>query len=822
MILTGLFSGHVYSTNKIGDKEFINISKADSVWLSNLPFWNAAVPLKSPLPAAVNNSVHPWFRPLYVQSSVECGQYSGIAFNFCYEIDYRRGLPANQPENQYPAFYTFNFMNEGTAWHGVSYRHSFEIARSNGHPNAVDYGNEEENKTYWMSGYEKYYNGMHNKLREVFQIRVNTEDGLEQLKRWLADHGNNEPYGGLASFYSASPWNPVLLPAGTPEGGKHVITAFAGVPNHACTIVGYNDSIRYDFNQDGLYTVDIDINGDNIVDLRDREIGGLLFTDSYNGGTAWADSGFCYMMYKTLAESVSNGGIWNHSVHIVTVNENYSPKLTVRANISCNCRKLITVKAGISTDPDANYPEYVLGFPLFDYQGGCLPMGGNFPNAESLEIGLDFTPLLGHIQPGNPTRLFLIVTEDDPQGYGSGSISGVKWHFYGDSPFTVEAEEPYVAIQNNATTRVSAVATFNTNNPVISNLPLPVAQTGKDFQYTLTAEGGTPPYRWDLVMPYSFVEPVQKPSGTFTPISFQDTLHGLAELPLPFPVSFFGNDYDTLYVHTDGFVMFDNQEYPWPYLYDEPLMIQKTRIIAPLLSPWLYLKNESGDRVEYLLTEDKILVQWHVHLQNQPDEPLVFSLLIRNDGAIGFYYDAIPDLSRRVWASGISEGDGTNYYITETGAGKPFPEENLFLFPQELPSGMKITPDGTLSCTPQHVWNNFPVEVVLTDNDWIQTRNKVYFTAAVAGITDQTGSGMFSAGPVPAKDFITLRKLAPGTGHGEVTLFTADGQRILKTHISFEPDNKVLIPLSRIEPGVYLIVFDNGSRLWSQKLIIRR
>jgi hypothetical protein len=41
------------------------------------------------------------------------------------------------------------------------------------------------------------------------------------------------------------------------------------------TYIGYDDSIRFDYNNDGRFTNDIDINGDRVVDMRDWEIGGL-------------------------------------------------------------------------------------------------------------------------------------------------------------------------------------------------------------------------------------------------------------------------------------------------------------------------------------------------------------------------------------------------------------------------------------------------------------------------------------------------------------------------------------------------------------------
>ncbi len=270
------------------------LSMKDSIQMVRLPeLYYDAKTLKKLLPSELNNSTQPYFMPIFEQVSLECGQQSGISYTFGYEWNYRNGTFADIPENQFPTHFTFNFMNGGYGWTGVSYMHSFEIAKVNGHPSVEEYGGMNgDDETRWMSGYDSYYNGMSNKIEEIYQIKVGTPEGLLVLKNWLHNHLNDEEVGGIASFYSANPWNPTTLPAGTPEAGKHVITLFPGIAGHANTIVGYHDSIRYDYNQDGQYTNHIDINNDGEVNLKDWEIGGLLITEGYNGGVNWADSSF--------------------------------------------------------------------------------------------------------------------------------------------------------------------------------------------------------------------------------------------------------------------------------------------------------------------------------------------------------------------------------------------------------------------------------------------------------------------------------------------------------------------------------------------------
>ena len=45
---------------------------------------------------------------------------------------------------------------------------------------------------------------------------------------------------------------------------------------HALTVIGYDDEIGVDLNNDGEITNDIDINGDDVVDMGDWEMGALI------------------------------------------------------------------------------------------------------------------------------------------------------------------------------------------------------------------------------------------------------------------------------------------------------------------------------------------------------------------------------------------------------------------------------------------------------------------------------------------------------------------------------------------------------------------
>ncbi|MCB2218807.1 MAG: T9SS type A sorting domain-containing protein [Bacteroidetes bacterium] len=789
------------------------------------------ISFKADLPDQINNATQPYFRPLYPQESIECGQYSGIAFNFCYEINYQRNLPANVPENQYPTHYTFNFMNGGWGWQGVSYHHSLEIARANGHPNIIDYGGNYENgPSMWMSGYEKYYHGMFNKVDNIYQIPVGTPEGLLVLKNWLHNHLDGSDVGGIASFYSSSPWNPVTLPPGTPEGGKHVITGFVGPVGHAATITGYNDSIRFDYNQDGLFTNDIDINDDGIVDMRDWEIGGLLFTDSYINGLNWADSGFCYMMYKTLAERPENGGIWNHVVHVVKVQEDYAPLITMKAKVRHTCRNRIKISAGVASDPDAVYPEKILNFPIFNYQGGCQYMQGGWGgDSISLELGLDITPLLSYIESGEMSRFFLLINEDDPDGWGSGELEFFSLIDYTNGQINYSDTQNYGPLVQNGLTLASVNATIDFNELDISTPNIPAALTGEPYEYQLEAQGGKPLYQWDLIRHYGQThETFDFPTINGEALQFEDTIHATIPQKLDFDFPFYGKSYDSVYIHTDGFLMFDSQQYPWPYMHDEELMIRKSSSIAPFLNVYLYIKESAGNGIWYEGDETKAAFRWHMSSDKLQSNDVEFAVFLYPSGEIEFYYGAQELFVDHNWGAGISMGDDLNYALATISNQQKLPVNKKIKFnPSPLPNGMSLSEDGTLSITPAINYNGIPVQVQVKDKNNLIKRKTYDFYSWYAGVDEQIkkDAESLTVYPNPTSGSFHLELNLTNPAILTFELITARGQTISSYAAQSHPGGLVAIDFtipSDQQDGIYYLVMKSQNFIKYNKIVLIR
>jgi hypothetical protein len=468
------------------------LSAEDSIFQASLPKLKLPENLRNrDLPVNVDNSLLPYFRPIFNQTSLECGQASGVAYTFTYEMDRLRNLPANIAQNQYPSHFVFNWSNQGNG-SACAFFDSWNIIREVGTPNVVDYGGSLNygGTSRWMSGYDTYYRAMKNRMWEFYSISLKDEEGLTTLKHWIDNHLDGSDIGGLGNIYCSYTSANQTLPAGTPEAGKHVLTALSSYANHALCVVGYHDSIRWDYNNDGRYTNDEDINNDGLVDFRDWEIGGVKLANSYSA-TSWGDAGFAYCTYNALCRSLAQGGVWNQSVNVMQAKENTNPQLTFKVKLTHSSRNKIKVMAGVSPEANATAPTFVMDFPILNYQAGDLYMqGGTTAADKTLEFGLDVTTLLGYVENGQPATFFLLVDEDDSGNAGTGSVDSWSVMDYSDGLIETPCQQTNVPLIENGLTTLSVGASVSFNPLAVLNEDLPPATINEPYQNQMLGTQG--------------------------------------------------------------------------------------------------------------------------------------------------------------------------------------------------------------------------------------------------------------------------------------------------------------------------------------------
>ncbi len=712
------------------------MSQKDSVFLCGLP--TLAVPdfykgSKAPLlPYKLDNSTQAYFRPAYNQAGYSCGQAALVGYNYTYEINRIRELPGNVPENQYPTHFTWNFWNAGNMYGGVSYFTSIEIMKSVGNPTVAEYGGMSYGgEKRWMNGYDSYFNAMQNRITTAYSLKIDTPEGIEYLKHYIHDHLDSSDVGGLASFYANQP-GLHSLPAGTPEAGKHVVISWSN-STHALTIVGWNDSICWDYNSDGQYTNDIDINNDGIINVKDWEIGGFKFVNSYGGVPNWADEGFCYMMYKTVADEYGQGGIWNNTVNTLKVKENCSPQLTMKITLKHNRRKCVQVLVGFSTDTTATVPEQIFDFPIFNFQGGGNYMqGGTNEEDKTIEFGLDISYFLSYLEPGDYTKFFLVVNENDPEIWGSGEYIGYSIIDYTNGVNEIPCSQSNILIPHNGTVMVSVVHQLNYDKVNIDNVNLPPAPSGEPFSYQLNASGGTPPYFWSINHEYTETES----TGTFPTINANhlypsNNNNGTVEQAIDFSFPFYGQEFDTITIHTDGLLKFDDNIFYWPYFQESDLLFKKTSCIAPYMTD-LRIYPAQGDGIWYEGDESGATFYWKTSINELPTETnLNFAVKLFPSGDIKFYYGTIETNGEIDWYNGISKGNSLDYQFSEISNNDTIYENSVIDFSSTFyPTEMTLSEDGIFSGTPLQDYNGIDIKFKATDNNNIFTNKILQFSAS--------------------------------------------------------------------------------------------
>jgi hypothetical protein len=413
------------------------------------------------LPGYLDNSTNSFFRSIFNQADGSCAQASGVGYTYTYEVNRLHNTSPSSNTRKYPSHYTYNFLNSGSGENGSFYTDGWEIIKSNGCPTVATYGGMSVTDRYWMSGYDKYEGSMNTRVKDYFSINIGTAEGLETLKHWMLDHLDGSETGGVVNFAAG------VSDVFTMTYDNKVIQ-WGNEVNHAMTMVGWDDSITYDYNGDGNYTNNIDINADGVVDMKDWEVGALIMVNTW--GSYFGDDGKAYIMYKTLAESIGDGGIYNRAAFGIHVEDLESPKLLMRVKMQHNSRKMVKVFAGLSTNIDDIHPVTAVLPPMFSLQGGDYSMCGS--GTQPIELSIDISKLAEGLSTTEPVKIFLVIKETDADGSGEGSI--IDFSIIDKNGTINMCSDHYVNLNNNTYTFLSITAGFALETAEIASTDISV------------------------------------------------------------------------------------------------------------------------------------------------------------------------------------------------------------------------------------------------------------------------------------------------------------------------------------------------------------
>ncbi|MBQ7634509.1 MAG: discoidin domain-containing protein [Bacteroidaceae bacterium] len=472
------------------------------------------------LPTHWNNAETSYFPPVFNQAGGSCGPSSRIGYMLNEELNAYRGTNAKLDENHLAPNFQYPFSYNGTGKETMAYYVGYPDAKTyGGFPYSKTYGFYETNANNagWMQGYDKWFISMHNRIWSSgnFPVGVigkptdNSEgwgyggfgEGALAVKRWLYNHNGDDSFhtGGLLGLGCAAGTNHgVAIPQSSTNDELGVTgmgyTAWGTGVDHAITLVGYDDRIEFDLDQNGVV-------GERNNALGLDEVGAWIIVNSWGN---WRNGGFSYVPYalgtttttqytdsnnEAVANAYIPGSYTGWTPEFYNIRKDYSPERTIKVTMSFTQRSAIQLQAGISTNLNATVPDEVLTFHHFNYQGdgdgdgtdAMTPMLGRWANGvhyEPMEFGYDLTDLSSGFDRSRPLKYFFIInsksTATGVGGIHSASIIDYAFNSAGtETPFVITGDS--VVIGNGGTTTI--ISTIVYGEPVNSPTNLSLSGT---------------------------------------------------------------------------------------------------------------------------------------------------------------------------------------------------------------------------------------------------------------------------------------------------------------------------------------------------------
>jgi C1A family cysteine protease len=341
------------------------------------------------LPTQVDNSLLKSFPPVGNQGGQgSCASYSTTYYIFSHETCLARGCDNSQMSSDtiFSPKFTYNMINGGTdggSWpqsafallieHGAATLKQFPYSGS-----ASDVLPWDLNATDWLGAIN------YRALSQQTIDQVSSDAGMQSLKQYLAN-------GHLASFATCIPnWKYYKMaqsPGGTTAGvGQTGIYAGDGsCAAHAMTIVGYDDQVWVDLNQNG--TVD------------SNEKGAFKIVNQW--GTGFGTGGFAWVPY-TLVKGSSQILSYN-TVYTLQARPAYNPLLVAKVSFSgVTSRSSLSLQftsAGQTWTPSA-----------FRSSGGSFTFDGKTANPPAGTFFFDLSSLVPAAANNNSYSLLLSGT----------------------------------------------------------------------------------------------------------------------------------------------------------------------------------------------------------------------------------------------------------------------------------------------------------------------------------------------------------------------------------------------------------------------------
>lgn len=405
---------------------------------------------------------------LYIYSqhgTAACQNIATVFYTFTYEINRLRNVASNTQSTRYVPNLTYAHLNGGNNdWRGAtSLGYVQQFLKQSGAISDLDWdGSQNSHKDdawRWPTGYTRNYSILENKLDEVHKFNMSYDSlclghdtvnqrlnlTLESMKHYLYDHATGDTAnGGLITFGRIYLNNhdtvPKTLSSESMHAGERVywLRDYNINHGHALTIVGYCDSVKFDwggdinytisggdtiitYSPDGEFTNTKDNNGDGYVTMEDWEIGAFKVVNSY--GTNHESNGYNWTLYSFFPNAKHTLPWWTKNgleLYALTPIEDYNPEVILKLKMSSNDRSALKLRSAYSYDAGSNTYHSPSDFRGYRFEGGEFPMQGQSVDTILLNDPMEFLLDFDRFHHGKDYgKLFFIVEEDGNQNSNS-------------------------------------------------------------------------------------------------------------------------------------------------------------------------------------------------------------------------------------------------------------------------------------------------------------------------------------------------------------------------------------------------------------------
>lgn len=399
----------------------------------------------------IDNSKHKYFPAVIYQKGGSCSFASGIGYIYNYEYNLANDLDSSLPENIYNYLQVYSFLNEGIDSGGFTIK-GWMLVKENGVPAVSSV--EISNIFDWYTGYDRYYKGMKRGVESTATIYSDDEGAIERMKQYLIDHGDGSEYGGLIKFSAYS--NPMdIFKYNGPRSTDYdaIIPYFGHTGMHSMTVVGFDDSIEYDYNEDGVIQdyeqgafICVNTWGENWDGYYGCNSHGRFYTPYYAFSTLKQSKKYVPHTPENMGGGTGNGG----KGCLVLKTKNNEVDMTLKIKIRHTSRNDFMMEVGVASTNDALYPEKTVVRRFMNHQGGEFTMRGiRGTRYETLEFGLNISDMLQYVS-GPDATFFLNISNIPCLNKGEGellSCSLLDYRYDKDNPveYIAEIDKPVLA-----------------------------------------------------------------------------------------------------------------------------------------------------------------------------------------------------------------------------------------------------------------------------------------------------------------------------------------------------------------------------------------